>query len=122
MFGSEGDLRCGACARKVRQKYASPRVQRPRRVAPVTIAFLVIAGLLHFLPPNIAQYVRPLLVEMPKPEMPGPIEQALIGTKIRDADNPFEVGRIIRSFDPCLACSVHVLDAAGQTKGVYRVA
>jgi len=38
---------------------------------------------------------------------PGPIEQAIIGTRIRDASNPFEVVRIIRSFDPCLACAVH---------------
>jgi hydrogenase large subunit len=39
--------------------------------------------------------------------VPGPIEQALIGTKIRDKDNPFELVRIVRSFDPCLACSIH---------------
>ena len=38
---------------------------------------------------------------------PGPAEQALIGTRVRDAENPFELVRIIRSFDPCLACSVH---------------
>jgi hydrogenase large subunit len=31
---------------------------------------------------------------------PGPIEQALIGTKIKDTKNPFEIGRIVRSFDP----------------------
>jgi hydrogenase large subunit len=52
---------------------------------------------------------------------PGPIEQALIGTKVKDRDNPFEVVRIIRSFDPCLACSVHVLTAAGEGRGVYRI-
>jgi hydrogenase large subunit len=38
---------------------------------------------------------------------PGPIEQAIIGTKIRDKDNPFELVRIVRSFDPCLACAIH---------------
>ncbi len=38
---------------------------------------------------------------------PGPIEQAIIGTKIRDKDNPFEIVRIVRSFDPCIACAVH---------------
>jgi hydrogenase large subunit len=38
---------------------------------------------------------------------PGPIEQALIGTKVKDKDNPFELMRIVRSFDPCLACAVH---------------
>jgi hydrogenase large subunit len=45
---------------------------------------------------------------------PGPIEQALIGTKIRDPENPFEVVRIVRSFDPCLACSVHLLTPKGR--------
>ena len=38
---------------------------------------------------------------------PGPLEQALIGTKVKDPDNPFELVRIVRSFDPCLACSIH---------------
>ena len=38
---------------------------------------------------------------------PGPIEQALIGTKVKDKDNPFELVRIVRAFDPCLACSIH---------------
>jgi hydrogenase large subunit len=31
---------------------------------------------------------------------PGPIEQALIGTKIKDESNPFEIVRIVRAFDP----------------------
>jgi len=52
---------------------------------------------------------------------PGPMEQALLGTKVKDRDNPFEVVRIIRSFDPCLACSVHVMTAAGLEKGAYRI-
>lgn len=30
----------------------------------------------------------------------GPIEQALIGTKVKDESNPFELVRIVRSFDP----------------------
>ncbi len=41
----------------------------------------------------------------------GPFEQALIGTPIADPKNPIEVGRVIRSFDPCLACAVHILGA-----------
>lgn len=40
----------------------------------------------------------------------GPFEQALIGTPVADAKNPIEVGRVIRSFDPCLACAVHMLE------------
>jgi hydrogenase large subunit len=39
----------------------------------------------------------------------GPIEQALIGTPVADLDNPIEVLRVVHSFDPCLACSVHML-------------
>ena len=31
---------------------------------------------------------------------PGPIEQALTGTKVKDESNPFEIVRIVRSFDP----------------------
>ena len=38
----------------------------------------------------------------------GPMEQALVGTPVRDAKNPVEVLRVVHSFDPCLACSVHV--------------
>jgi len=38
---------------------------------------------------------------------PGPIEQAIIGTKVRDKNNPFEIVRIVRAFDPCLACAIH---------------
>ena len=53
---------------------------------------------------------------------PGPIEQALLGAPVKDADSPFEIVRIVRSFDPCLACAVHVLDAAGTRRGVHRIA
>jgi len=52
---------------------------------------------------------------------PGPIEQSLIGTPIRDPENPFEVVRIIRSFDPCLACAVHVATPKGRSLGEYRI-
>ena len=53
--------------------------------------------------------------------VPGPIEQALLGTKVKDAENPFEIVRIIRSFDPCLACAVHVLNAHRSEIGVWQV-
>jgi len=52
---------------------------------------------------------------------PGPIEQALIGTRIKDPANPFEVVRIVRSFDPCLACSVHLLTPKGGETARWRV-
>jgi hydrogenase large subunit len=51
----------------------------------------------------------------------GPIEQALIGTRVKDEKNPFEVVRIIRSFDPCLACSVHLVTPKGRDLCRYRV-
>ncbi len=38
----------------------------------------------------------------------GTAEQALMDTKITDFDNPVELGRIIRSFDPCVSCATHV--------------
>ena len=52
---------------------------------------------------------------------PGPVEQALIGTKIKDENNPFEIGRIVRSFDPCLACAIHVITPKGKEIGTFRV-
>ena len=54
-------------------------------------------------------------------DQPGPIEQALIGTEVRDENNPFELVRIVRSFDPCLACAVHVINPRGKKLGEYRV-
>jgi len=38
----------------------------------------------------------------------GTAEQSLIGTTIADPDNPVELGRILRSFDPCMSCATHV--------------
>ncbi len=40
----------------------------------------------------------------------GQYEQALIGAPVPDPDNPINVVRIIRSFDPCLACAIHLID------------
>jgi hydrogenase large subunit len=53
---------------------------------------------------------------------PGPIEQALLGTKVKDEANPFEIVRIVRSFDPCLACAVHVITPKGRELGRFRIA
>jgi Ni,Fe-hydrogenase I large subunit len=38
---------------------------------------------------------------------PGPVEQALAGTHVADTNDPVEVNHIIRSFDPCMSCTVH---------------
>lgn len=42
-------------------------------------------------------------------DVSGPIEQAVIGTPVPDELNPVEVHHVIRSYDPCLACTVHVV-------------
>jgi hydrogenase large subunit len=47
---------------------------------------------------------------------PGPIEQAMIGTVVDDPENPFALARIVRSFDPCIACAVHILEPGKQVK------
>ena len=44
---------------------------------------------------------------------PGPYEAALVGTPIAEPEKPLEVLRTVHSFDPCLACAVHVLDGTG---------
>jgi len=54
-------------------------------------------------------------------DTPGPMEQAILGTKIKDEANPFEIVRIVRSFDPCLACSVHLLTPKGRDLGEFKV-
>ena len=42
---------------------------------------------------------------------PGPYEQALVGVPVADPERPLELLRTVHSFDPCMACAVHVLDA-----------
>ena len=44
----------------------------------------------------------------------GPIEAALLGLEVPDADNPLPVVRVIHSFDPCLACAVHLAGEDGE--------
>jgi Ni,Fe-hydrogenase I large subunit len=40
----------------------------------------------------------------------GPYEESLIGTKLAKVDQPLEILRTIHSFDPCMACAVHIID------------
>ncbi len=51
----------------------------------------------------------------------GAYEAALIGTKVADAEQPLEIIRTIHSFDPCIACAVHVVDTKGKELGVYKI-
>jgi Ni,Fe-hydrogenase I large subunit len=53
-------------------------------------------------------------------EVRGPVEQALIGTPISDNQNPIEAARVVRSFDPCLACAIHVVEGDKEI-GKFRV-
>lgn len=39
----------------------------------------------------------------------GPWEEAIVGSEIKDIKNPVELDHIIRSFDPCLVCTVHAI-------------
>ena len=50
----------------------------------------------------------------------GPVEQALIGTPIADSNNPIEAARIVRSFDPCIACAVHIVEGDREI-GRFRI-
>jgi hydrogenase large subunit len=43
----------------------------------------------------------------------GPYEAALKGTRLHDPKQPIEILRTIHSFDPCIACAVHVTDPEG---------
>ncbi|KPU83230.1 hydrogenase 2 large subunit [Psychromonas sp. PRT-SC03] len=51
----------------------------------------------------------------------GPYEASLIGVKLEDPSKPLEVLRIIHSFDPCMSCSVHVMDYKKQSLGAFKV-
>jgi quinone-reactive Ni/Fe-hydrogenase large subunit len=51
----------------------------------------------------------------------GPYEANLIGMKIADPSKPLEVIRSIHSYDPCIACAVHVMDVKGKKLGEFRV-
>lgn len=52
-------------------------------------------------------------------EQPGPYEASLVGNPVADPERPLEVLRTVHSFDPCIACAVHMLDPEG--KEVHKV-
>lgn len=51
----------------------------------------------------------------------GPYEASLRGQTLSDPSQPLEILRTIHSFDPCLACAVHVVDPAGAELIKIRV-
>ncbi|BBL60379.1 nickel-dependent hydrogenase large subunit [Methylomonas koyamae] len=48
--------------------------------------------------------------------LPGHWEQSLVGVAVQDPDDPIEIGHIIRSHDPCLVCTVHMLDSGKKLR------
>lgn len=52
----------------------------------------------------------------------GPYEEALVGTPVADVKRPIEILRTVHSFDPCMACGVHVVDAEHRELARVRVA
>lgn len=51
----------------------------------------------------------------------GSYEECLIGLKIADVTQPLEIIRKIHSYDPCIACAVHVMDTKGNNLSEYKV-
>jgi [NiFe] hydrogenase large subunit len=54
-------------------------------------------------------------------DKPGPVESALVGTPVVDPKRPVEILRTIHSFDPCIACAVHVIDPQEDRTYTIRV-
>ena len=52
---------------------------------------------------------------------PGPYEAALVGTPVAKPEQPLEILRTVHSFDPCMACGVHVVDATKRELARVRV-
>lgn len=50
--------------------------------------------------------------------VPSAGEEALVGTPVADPARPVEILRVMHSFDPCIACAVHVID--GHTNKVHK--
>ncbi len=53
-------------------------------------------------------------------DAPGPYEASLVGNPIADPEKPLEVLRTIHSFDPCLACAIHMVDTRNH-KEIVKV-
>ncbi|OQX43495.1 MAG: hypothetical protein B0D86_07410, partial [Candidatus Sedimenticola endophacoides] len=49
----------------------------------------------------------------------GPYEASLLDNPVADPEKPLEVLRTVHSFDPCIACAVHMVDT--QQNEIVRV-
>ncbi|MCW8916986.1 MAG: nickel-dependent hydrogenase large subunit [Magnetovibrio sp.] len=52
-------------------------------------------------------------------DQPGPYESSLMDNPIADPENPLEVLRTVHSFDPCIACAIHMVDT--EKKEIVKV-
>lgn len=52
---------------------------------------------------------------------PGPYEASLLDNPIADPEKPLEVLRTVHSFDPCIACAIHVTDKENDTNVSVKV-
>lgn len=50
----------------------------------------------------------------------GAYESSMIETKVKIAEKPLEILRVVHSFDPCLACATHLYDCQGKELSVVR--
>lgn len=50
----------------------------------------------------------------------GAYESSMIETKVKIAEKPLEILRVVHSFDPCLACATHLYDGQGKELSVVR--
>ncbi len=51
----------------------------------------------------------------------GAYEASLLNTPVADPNRPLEILRTVHSFDPCLACAVHMVDARGREYTIPRI-
>ena len=51
----------------------------------------------------------------------GPYEESLIGNPVAEVKRPLEILRTLHSFDPCIACAVHVFDSEKKDSVEVRV-
>lgn len=40
-----------------------------------------------------------------------PVEESLVGVAVADPERPVEIVRTVHSFDPCIACAVHLMES-----------
>ncbi len=51
----------------------------------------------------------------------GAYEASLVGTVLTNPEQPVEILKTIHSFDPCIACAVHIIDTKGKELSSYKL-